>query len=176
MKLYLLIMPLLFLSTILFAQKDESVVAQVGSFKITANEFKLRYELSPYIPSDKNINPDSLKYDFLYSLIAEKLLANEAELLGIAKTEKFQFFFKPLEDIFVRDALFKKEVDDKIILTADDINSGITKSQVKLKTQMITSNDSLQIYNFFNHLNSNKNIDSLLSINPKISSKILISH
>jgi len=149
MKPYLLLISFLFLNTI-FPQNNQSVVAQIGKDKITAEEFKLRFELSPYIPSNKNIDPDSLKYDFLYSLIAEKLLANEAELLGIAKTERFQFFFKPLEELFVRDALFKKEIDNKVKLTADDINSGITKSQVKLKTQMISSNDSLQIYNFFN--------------------------
>jgi parvulin-like peptidyl-prolyl isomerase len=171
MKSYLIIIVFVVAIFNLFAQNDESVVAQVGNDKIIAREFKLQLELAPYIPKDQNIPKDSIKYDFLYSLIAEKLLANEAELIGIAKTEKFQFFFKPLEDLFVRDALFKKEIDDKVKLTADDINSGIMKSQVKLKTQMISSKDSLQIYNFFNHLKSNKNIDSLLSINPEISSK-----
>ena len=82
---------------------------------ITAKEFKLRYELSPYIPSDKNIDPDSIKYDFLYSLIAEKLWAKDAENLGIANTDKFRFIFGPLEEMFVRDALFKIEIDDKVL-------------------------------------------------------------
>lgn len=170
MKPYLLLISFLFLNTI-FPQNNQSVVAQIGKDKITAEEFKLRFELSPYIPSNKNIDPDSLKYDFLYSLIAEKLLANEAVLIGIAKTEKFQFFFKPLEDLFVRDALFKKEIDDKVKLTADDNNSGIMKSQVKLKTRMISSNDSSLIFSFYRQANKNFNTDSLIAITPELTSK-----
>jgi hypothetical protein len=65
-----------------FPQQIENTVAQIGSEKISSQEFKLRFELSPYIPSNKHIDPDSIKYDFLYSLIAEKLWAKEAEDLG----------------------------------------------------------------------------------------------
>ncbi len=161
----------LLLSSILVAQTDESVIARIGNEVITAKEFKLRYELSPYIPSDKNIDPDSIKYDFLYSLIAEKLWAKDAEDLGITETEKFAFLFKPLEEMFVRDALFKIEVDDKVLLSADDINRAIIKSQAKLVTQIITSNDSSNVYNFYNHLNSSTNFDSLLSTSINLLTK-----
>lgn len=165
MKSYIVLLACLLLTNILFAQKDESIAAQVGNDKITAKEFKLRFELSPYIPNDRHIDPDSVKYDFLYSLIAEKLWANEAERMGFASTEKFNFYFQPLKDMFVRDALFKKEVDDKVKLTASDINNGIIKSQVKLNTQLITAKDSLGIYNFYNQLNTKNNFDSLITIN-----------
>ena len=96
-----------------FPQQVENTVAQIGSEKISSQEFKLRFELSPYIPSDKNIDPDSIKYDFLYSLIAEKLWAKEAEDLGLTNTDKFNFIFKPLEDMFVRDALLKLKLKIK---------------------------------------------------------------
>ena len=62
---------------------------------------------------DKNIDPDSIKYDFLYSLIAEKLWAKEAEDLGVTNTDKYNFIFKPLEDMFVRDALLKLKLKIK---------------------------------------------------------------
>ena len=171
MKSNLVLFVSLLLNSILAAQSDESVVARIGNEVITVKEFKLRYELSPYIPSDKDINPDSIKYDFLYSLIAEKLWAKDAEGLGITKTEKFAFLFKPLEEMFVRDALFKIEVDDKVLLSADDVNNGIIKSQAKLVMQIITSNDSLNIYNFYNQLKSNTNFDSLLSTAATLTSK-----
>ncbi|MEO8232798.1 MAG: peptidylprolyl isomerase [Ignavibacteriota bacterium] len=162
----------LFVCINLSAQKEESSVAQIGNDKISAKEFKLRLELSPYIPQDKNIDPDSLKFDFLYSLIAEKLWAKEAEKFGIANTENFNFYFRPLEEMFIRDALFKIEVEDKALLSANDINNGIIKSQTKLNTQIVTSNDSVSIYDFYNQIISDINFDSLISINKNITSKI----
>jgi parvulin-like peptidyl-prolyl isomerase len=149
--------------TLSFAQNDESTVAQIGNEIITAKEFKLRYELSPYIPADKNIDPDSIKYDFLYSLIAEKLWAKDAEEMGITKTDEFNFIFKPLEEIFVRDALFKIEVEDKVLLSANDIENGIIKSQAKLKAQILSTQDSAMIYNLYYKLNPDTNYDSLIS-------------
>jgi parvulin-like peptidyl-prolyl isomerase len=158
--------------SLLFPQTDESVVAQMGNEKITAKELRLRFELSPYIPSDKNIAPDSIKYDFLYSLIAEKLWAKEAENLVVTNTDKFNFIFNPLEDLFVRDALFKIEVEDKVLLSSDDITNGIIKSQTKLNAQIITSKDSVIIFELYQVLNSNINIDSLISATKNITSNI----
>ena len=156
----------------LFAQSDESIVAQIGNETITAKEFKLRYELSPYIPSNKNIDPDSIKYDFLYSLIAEKLWAMEAANLGITNTDKFNFVFKPLEEMFVRDALFKIEISDKVLLSADDITNGILKSQTKLSAQIVTSQDSLVIYNLYNKFKSNSNFDSLITNTKNVTGNV----
>jgi parvulin-like peptidyl-prolyl isomerase len=147
---------------LLFAQNDESAVAQIGNEIITAKEFKLRYELSPYIPSDKNIDPDSIKYDFLYSLIAEKLWAKDAEQMGITKSDEFNFIFKPLEEMFARDALFKIEVEDKVLLSAYDIENGILKSQAKLNTQIVSTQDSIIIYDLYNKFDADTNYDSLI--------------
>ncbi|HEX9251386.1 MAG TPA: hypothetical protein VF870_04045, partial [Ignavibacteriaceae bacterium] len=163
---------LLLNSFLLFPQSESSTVAQIGTEKITSQEFKLRFELSPYIPSDKNIDPDSIKYDFLYSLIAEKLWAKEAEDLGVTNIDKFNFVFKPLEDMFMRNALFKIEVEDKVFISADDIANGIIKSQTKLNAQIITSNDSLSIFNLYQKLNANSNFDSLISKTENITNNV----
>ena len=171
MKSYLTLFIITLINLSLYAQQDNSIVAQIGKDKITARDFKLRFELSPYIPDDKYMYKDSVKYDFLYSWVAEKLWANEAERFGIDKTEKFNFYFKPIEELFVRDALFKKEVEDKVKLSADDINSGITKSQSKLSTQAIYTNDSTAIWDFYSQLKSSNNFDSLLSFNHQLSTK-----
>ena len=158
---------------LLFAQNDESAVAQIGNEIITAKEFKLRYELSPYIPFNKNINPDSIKYDFLYSLIAEKLWAKDAEDIGMTKTDEFNFIFKPLEEMFVRDALFKIEVEDKVLLSADDIANGILKSQAKLSTQILSTQDSSTIYNLYNKFSLDTNYDSLISNYQNLTNNIV---
>jgi hypothetical protein len=174
MKLFLnLVTAALILNcTLLFAQNDESTVAQIGNEIITAKEFKLRYEVSPYIPSDKNIDPDSIKYDFLYSLIAEKLWAKDAEEIGITNTDEFNFIFKPLEEMFVRDALFKIEISDKVLLSADDITNGILKSQTKLSAQIVTSQDSLVVYNLYNKFKSNSNFDSLITNTKSVTGNV----
>ncbi len=170
--LYIVSTALILNSSLSFAQNEESVVAQIGNEIITAKEFKLRYELSPYIPSDKNIDPDSIKYDFLYSLIAEKLWSKDAESLGITNTDEFNFIFKPLEEMFVRDALFKIEVEDKVLLSADDVANGIVKSQAKLNTQIVTSQDSLNIYTIYDRFKLSSNYDSLIAINSSLVSNI----
>lgn len=159
--------------SLLYGQNDESAVAQIGNEKITAKEFRLRYELTPYIPLNRNIDPDSIKYDFLYSLIAEKLWAKDAEDLGFTNTEKFNSIFKPLEEMFVRDALFKIEVEDKIFLSANDINNGIIKSQSKLSTQIIASKDSTSMWDFYKKLNQNINYDSLLLTLPNFTNNLV---
>ncbi|MBE0538844.1 MAG: hypothetical protein IH620_03965 [Ignavibacterium sp.] len=170
--LNLIIALLLLNSILLFPQSESLTVAEIGKEKISSQEFKLRFELSPYIPSDKNIDPDSIKYDFLYSLIAEKLWAKDAEANGMANTERFKFNYKPLEEMFLRDALFKIEVEDKVLLSADDINNGIIKSQLKLSAQIVTAKDSISIYNFYQGLKSNSNYDSILSTFPNFTSNI----
>lgn len=151
--------------SIIVAQNSSGVVAKVGTEEITANDFKIRFELSPYIPANKNIDPDSLKYDFLYSLIAEKLWALEAEKNGFAKTDDFEFYFKPLQDIYIRDALFKQEIKDHVVLSANDVTNAINKLQVKLKAQIISNKDSALIFSFFNLIKHSTNIDSFLNKN-----------
>ncbi|MBK7228375.1 MAG: hypothetical protein IPH97_05835 [Ignavibacteriales bacterium] len=97
MKSKLILVLLFALSSNLLSQNDESVVAHVGNDKITAREFKLRLELSPYIPKDQSMSKDSVKYDFLYSLIAEKLWALKAKEQGIENTLEFDFSLIPLK-------------------------------------------------------------------------------
>jgi parvulin-like peptidyl-prolyl isomerase len=63
--------------------------------------------------------------------------------------------------MFARDALFKIEVDNKVLLSADDINNGIRKSQEKLETQIITTTDSAVIFFLYNLLGQDINFDSV---------------
>src|SRR5690606_4189743 len=143
-----------------FSQNSNDVVAEIGNDIITAKEFKIRFELSPYIPLNKGIDPDSLKYDFLYSFIAEKLWALEAENNSFTKSNAYDFYLNPLRDLFVRDALFKQEIKDKVVLSANDITNGINKLQIKLNVQIISTKDSALVYNFYNELSLPTPIDS----------------
>ncbi|MFN3873547.1 MAG: hypothetical protein ACK4R9_11135 [Ignavibacterium sp.] len=149
----------------IYPQTKENIVAEIANTKITAKEFLYRLELSPFITHKSAWNQDSLKSDFLYSLVAERLWYLDALEKGLSESEEFRFYFKPLEDIFFRDALFKSEIDEKVKLSADDVSSAINKAQYKLITQIITSTDSLLIHEFYSGLQATKNPDSLLTTN-----------
>ena len=153
-----------------FAQDNSVVLSEIGSEKITASEFKFRYELSPFVSHKNGWNKDSLKADFLYSMIAEKLWYLEALDRGLDRSEIFKFYFNPLRDIYLRDALFKKEVESAIIISPDDITYGIFKAGRTLKTTALVSKDS-SLINEFHSLISKKtvSVDSILKL-PRFAS------
>lgn len=153
---------LLIASTSIIAQIHDKVLAEIGNLKITSSEFKIRYELSPFVTHKTAFNQNTIKSEFLLSMIAEKLWYLEAVEKGLLNSEDFKFYFKPIEDIFLRDYLFKQEVETKIKITAEDLNQAISNSQFALKSRIITSNDSSLIHNFYQELVNHTSIDSLL--------------
>ena len=106
--------------------------------------------------------------DFLYSLIAEKIWALEAEQKGLSQTERLKFFFQPVEEIILRDALFKKEIESKAGLSPDDITNGIQKYSTTVVTEIIASEDSSLVNKIYAELQNSPNTDSLLNNNPAI--------
>lgn len=146
-----------------YAQTKENVVAEIANSKITDKEFLYRMELSPFITHKSAWNQDSLKSDFLYSLVAERLWYLDALEKGLANSEEFKFYFKPLEDIFLRDALFKKEIEEKIKLSADDVALAINKAQYKIISKIITSTDSTLIFDLYQKFHLTDNKDSLIT-------------
>lgn len=154
----------------LYAQVMTKPVARIGDKQITVKEFKMRYELSPFI--NPRSGEDSLKRQFLLSLIAEKLFGFEAREAGLDSTGKFEFAFKPLEKMFVRDALYNKEITGKIKIDVSDILKGVAKYNTKLIAEIFTSRDSAWTGRIFNELNSGISPDSLSKIRGGISSEI----
>ncbi|MBI5662607.1 MAG: peptidylprolyl isomerase [Ignavibacterium album] len=147
-------------------QTVENVVAEVANQKITAREFLFRLELSPFITHKSAWNQDSLKSDFLYSLVAERLWYLDALEKGLTESEEFRFYFKPLEDIFLRDALFKKEVEEKVKLSAEDVSNALNKAQYKMIAKILTTSDSGLINELYYKLQTTDNYDSLLTTFP----------
>lgn len=153
------ILSLLTSITILRAQSD--VIAKIGTNEITEEEFRIRYELSPRILSNDLDSVDSLKLKFLYSLIAEKLLAFNAIDKGLANSEEFKFYYTPIEKIFVRDEVFKVEIKDKVKISNQDISEGINKYLKILRVKTLASYDSSRISNLYNEVLITGSIDSL---------------
>ena len=66
-----LLITLVLLNTFLVAQNKP--LAKIGDRIISKDDFRFRYEMTPRMKT--SMNKDSLKHEFLYSLVAEKLWA-----------------------------------------------------------------------------------------------------
>ena len=74
---------LLFYSTLSFSQTSVEPIATVGSKPISVDEFRFRYELTPQMFRGHETISNELKQEFLYTLIAEKLLASYGESISL---------------------------------------------------------------------------------------------
>lgn len=163
-KISLIILIVIAFNPLLFSQNADKILAEVGNQKITAKEFKLRYELSPFVSHRSKWNQDTIKTDFLFSMIAERLWYLDALEKGLENSEDFKFYFKPLQDIFLRDYLFKQEVEEKIKLSPNDITNAINNAQFKMKARIINTSDSIKIFEIYKLLSKNISLDSILKL------------
>jgi len=144
------------------AQQEEKVVAKVGSYKLYESEFQERFDFSVH-PKLLNEN-DKLasKHEFLEQLIAEKLLSLEAQEMGYNHSEIFSDIITPLENMFVRDALYNYEIKNKTAYSNDEIIDGIKKINKLLKMKFIYSRNREEIEHLYSLLIRGVSFDSLL--------------
>jgi len=82
----------LFYIPLLFSQElNDKTVATIGTKTIKEIEFLERYEFSPGLSRNKKSETGSSKLEFLYTLIAEKLFAQESAALGLDTIEVLKF-------------------------------------------------------------------------------------
>jgi len=151
---------LLFVSSTAAAQGKDKPIASVGDEKISQSEFKLRYELVPQLSSDQR-DVDSSKKDLLYSIIAEKLLAQEARILGFAEADYFKESINQIRDLNIRDALYKKVVAAKVQITQADIQKALNRHSQTLDVNIISAGDSTTIFRYYEKLQSGVPFDSI---------------
>jgi hypothetical protein len=109
-----------------FAGTDDAPVAKVGRREISTAEFVDRYELTPWNKEIRTLQMDASKKEFLYTLIAEKLWAQKAIELGFDTSAQVKANFTSLEKMFVRDALYRLEITDKVAAAIPE-RSGLKK-------------------------------------------------
>lgn len=151
------------------SQDESKPLAKVGNQIITVDEFRNRYEFMPHLNYTTD-NKDTLKKEFLYSLIAEKLWALEGLEKRIDTLDVVKNSLKTLEKLFVKDELFRSEVESKIKLSSEEISKGLLRVGRTLNLRMISSPDSNEIFSFHNQLKNSNNFDSSLkSISENLS-------
>lgn len=153
---------LLIFAGLLYSQEDK-ILAKVGPYKIYESEFRERFDFSAHPNLMQKSDRFAAKEEFLHQLIAEKLLSLDAREKGYDTSEDFKSIFTPLENMFVRDALYTKEIKDKVTLSQQDINEGLNRILKLLNVEFIYSKQEKEIREIFNQLVSQTSFDSLLS-------------
>ena len=156
---------LIFVVTLLKAQKiDDRIIAEVGPIKVTAEEFKKRYEMVPHIGRHIKGRENRLKAETLYSIISEKLWALEAEELGFDSTDVMNYTFQAVEDMNLRDALYRKEIKSKLSKDPEKYYEAKKRALVYLNTKFIFAKEKSKIDKIYNELINDASFDSLLSL------------
>ena len=145
------------------AQKsDDEIIAEIGPIKITAGEFKKRYEMVPHIGRHIKGRENRLKAETLYSIISEKLWALEAEKLGFDSTAVMNYTFQAVEDMHLRDALYRKEIKSKLSKDPAKYTEAKKRALVYLNTKFIFAKEKNEIDRLYNELKNGVSFDSLL--------------
>lgn len=137
-------------------------LVQINDKTISTDEFLERFEMSPHFNQNlKRITP-SVKLQFLYTLITEKLWASEAIKIGLDTTEAIRTSMESIEKLFVRHALFEKEIRNKIIIPEEKYIESVIRNSTVYSTKYIYSKDSTEVANLYISLISGIPFETLL--------------
>jgi hypothetical protein len=115
----------------------ESYVAKAGSMFVSESEFIERYELTPGLGGRRKAQQQIEKQELIYSLIAEKLLAQEALDRGLDKDTAVQRAITNVRKLLSRDELYRQEIIQKSKVTQKEISIGIGRAQRELLLQYL---------------------------------------
>lgn len=161
--LTLLILP----HTVKSQVNEEKIIAKIGSEVITESEFIERYEFTPQLFAGVKGAEDALKKELLYSIIAEKLWALEAELMDLDNSELIKSTYKALEKMYVRDALYREEILNKVQLSENYLSEAFRRNSLILDLHYIFSNDESEIFKIYNQIKSGTDFYSIFLQRPE---------
>jgi len=149
------------------AQDDNQILATAGKYAITAKEFKLRWDLSPQPGRKQSSNLEPSKKELLQTIIAEKLLAQYAEKNGIDSLESIRQIMKSFEETYIKDKLYKVEIDSKVNVTPKMISEAKKRNATIMHVNYLFEADSVKAYHLYKLLGKGADFDSLLKMRPE---------
>lgn len=136
-----------------FAQKlpdaskvEVDTLAIVNGHPITSEDFRNRYELSLYAGKDYR---DTTKMEFLYSMIAEKLLSQAGGKSDDPLTSVESDVVKEMDEIFLRDALYRTQVLPTVKVSREELARGLRFSTYSYILDAFYFPDSLSSRKFY---------------------------
>ena len=123
--------------------KDE-IIAEVGTIKITAEEFFYSYEFGPAFPKRKsNSKETQLNY-----IINEKLLALDGYEKNIFKQDFAKELFNEIHSDLATEELFRKEILPKVEINENEIEKVIEKKLIEYEIRWLYSENQQSIESF----------------------------
>lgn len=155
---------ILFGFTSIFSQDfDENFLAIVGEKFITIPEFEARYNFTlNLIMHDKNAS-EGIKEELLYTIIAEKLWANEAIAQGYENNISVSTAYDMIEKMFLRDELYKQEIKNKIEISKDEFIIADKRFSKILNVSILFSENENNLKNLQNFIPQFENFEKFIS-------------
>ncbi|PIS44699.1 MAG: hypothetical protein COT22_09140 [Ignavibacteria bacterium CG08_land_8_20_14_0_20_37_9] len=144
------------------------VVAQVGSIKITVEEFVYSYEFGPAFPKRKK----NSKLTHLNYMINEKLLTLEGYEKGVMEKESTKELFADIEYDLAAEEMFEKEIVPKIKINDTEINKVIETKQTEYQLRWLYARNPPDVDNYLKQLKSGISFDSLFT--AQLSDSVLV--
>jgi parvulin-like peptidyl-prolyl isomerase len=136
----ILLLLLLFFSGAAPAQTEpasEPAIARAGNVFISEREFLERFELTPGLYRHRKPQLEQEKLTLLYSIVAEKLLAQEALARNLDTAALYNFALADITRLLVRDELYRQEVRAKVTVSAAEIKEGIARARRELHVEYL---------------------------------------
>ena len=144
-------------------ENDNKVLAKIGNQDFTVDEFIERYEVIPKLTQGKQQDEMAFRNQEFYTIVAEKLWSLYALELGYDTSDVMKYTYKSLEKMYVRDALFKREIESKAKVDEKSYQAAYSKIIRKLFVNFVFAKDEKEINGLYKLLKDGEPFDSILS-------------
>jgi parvulin-like peptidyl-prolyl isomerase len=110
----------------------DTYVAKAGEVFISEGEFLQRFELLPAFGRQRRSQLEAAKVELLYSMIAEKLLAQEAVSRNLDQDTLIRRAMAEIRKMLARDALYRQEIIEKVRVSPQETKRGIAQARKEL--------------------------------------------
>jgi parvulin-like peptidyl-prolyl isomerase len=120
----------------------DAILGKAGNTYVTEDEFVRRFELLPGLHRNQRSRLEEEKLVVLYSMIAEKLLAQEAIARGLDSDSLFLASTADMEKLLARDKLYREEVAGKVHVSKAEVERGIRQARRELLVTFLYSDSA----------------------------------
>ena len=145
---------------------SNDAIAKIGIGSITAQELLHRLESMPLPANMQSHQVDTVKRNAISALIAERLLAMESRRRGIKEDSLTLRMRRGLEDLLIRDELFRRIGEQTIPPTEEEIYFGMKKYNTNLHVLAFRVQTEESGKRLIAELKRLRNIDSLVLLVP----------
>jgi hypothetical protein len=124
------------------AEPHSGVLARAGTLYVSEQEFLERYELLPWQYRNRANNTEESKLVFLYALVAEKILAQDALARHIDQDSMYQQAVAGIKKMLARDQLYREEVSNKIKISKGEVQKAIIDAKRQIFLSFLYFEDS----------------------------------